>query len=42
MWSPVPEPSTWSLLATGAGALLVVRCRKNRAAQQKGIATGAF
>jgi hypothetical protein len=38
----LPEPSTWALLATGVGALLVVSRRKSQAAQQKRIATGAF
>jgi hypothetical protein len=29
----VPEPSTWALLATGAGALLVFRRRKSKGAR---------
>lgn len=38
----IPEPSTWALLATGASALIVFRRRRNRAAQQNRITTGAF
>ena len=29
-FTPVPEPSTWALLATGLGALLVVEVRRRR------------
>jgi streptogramin lyase len=38
----VPEPSTWAMLTTGAGVLLVFPRRKSKAARLNKITTGAF
>jgi hypothetical protein len=38
----VPEPSTWTLLATGAAALLAFRRRKSKAPQPSKITTWAY
>lgn len=38
----VPEPSSWALLAMGAGALLVLRRRKSTASRSNNVTAGVF